>query len=85
MLEMIKGMYRKTTNTIITEKGVLEKFETWRGVRQGCPLSSTFFIIGLNDLEDEWERKNERRTIIINTKIHALKFADDVAILTDDA
>lgn len=84
MLKMIKTIYGKTTNTIITAEGISKKFETWRGVRQGCPLSSILFSIGLNDLEKEWERKKEGGTLIGKTKIYALKFADDVAMVADD-
>lgn len=58
-------------------------FETCREVRQGCPLSSTLYSVGINDLESKWESKKEG-TVIGKTKIYALKFADDAAVVADN-
>ena len=52
----------------IFKEEVAEKFKTQREVRQDCSLSLTLFIIGLNDLEIERERNNERETVFGKTK-----------------
>lgn len=59
MLRMIGKIYEETKSEIITPDGVTGKFVTWKGVRQGCPLSSTIFNICLDDIDDMWERRNE--------------------------
>lgn len=54
-----------------------------KGVRQGCPLSVLLFISYLEDLEEGWKRKNIERVVIGNKEIFCLKFADDIAMVTD--
>ena len=41
---MMKGIYSKTINYIITGDGILNSFETGNGVIQRCPLSPTLAI-----------------------------------------
>ena len=78
-------VYNRTTNEIITFEGVSDSFKTGNGVRQGCPLSGTLFNIALNDVDDAWERKKEGGTVIGGTKFYVLKYADDIAIMAEDA
>ena len=39
----------------------------------------------MDDLDDEWKRRNEGGIVVGRTKIFALKFADDVAVVAEDA
>lgn len=43
MFDMLKTIYRKITNEVVTDEGTRNVFETKRGVRQGSPLSATLF------------------------------------------
>lgn len=83
VLGIIKGIYRETKNEVITGEGITESFNTNKGVRQGCPLSPSLFNIFIEDLEEQWVKRNEGGTVIGGTKIFCMKFADDVVILAD--
>ena len=82
---MIRNIYKRTTNEVISQESCTARFKTERGVRQGCPLSSTLFNMSLDHLDDEWKRKNEGGIVVGRTTIFALKFADDVAVVAEDA
>lgn len=84
MLNMIKRIYNETKNEIRTSEGITESFVTKKGVRQGCPLSPSLFCLGLDDIDLIWEKRNEGGTVIGAIKIYCLKFADDIAIVSDD-
>ena len=83
MLKMVKEIYRETMNEVITDEGVTNTFETKGGVGQGCLLSAILFNIFIDDIENDWERKNEGGSVIGKTKIFVLKFADDLALIAD--
>ena len=85
MFKMIQGIYNRTTNEIIMCEGISDSFETGNGVRQGCPLSGTLVNIALDDVDDAWERKKEGGTVMGGAKFYALKYADDIAIIAEDA
>lgn len=84
MNQMIRGIYEKTENEVITEEGISYRFATEKGVGQGCPLSPTLFNLFIEDIDNAIARKNEGGTVIGRTKIFLLKFADDIALVSDD-
>ena len=51
ILKLIRKVYSKVTAVVCTQKGLTELFECKLGVRQGCMLSPTLFIIFINELE----------------------------------
>ena len=78
-------IYKETRNEVLTGEGVSEIFITRKGVRQGCPLSPSLFCLGLDDVDEIWEKKKVGGTVISRKKIYCLKFADDIAIVADDS
>lgn len=60
-----------------------EGFEMFKGVRQSCPLSPSLFDLGIDNIDESWEKSNEGGTVIGGKKIFCLKFADDIAIVSD--
>lgn len=57
---------------------------TWKGVRQGCPLSPTLFILLMADLEEEMRRGGWGGMRVSEEKIYILAYADDVAVMAED-
>ena len=43
MHKMLKGIYSRTMNEVITEDGITKSFETGNEVRQGCSISPILF------------------------------------------
>lgn len=87
-LRIVKEIYKDTRCEVITEEGISQQFETKKGVRQGCPLSSALFNIYINDIEDMLRRKNEGGTAIGNStngiKIFVLMYADDLVLMAEE-
>lgn len=83
--KLIRAIYKKTRNEVIADEGVSDRFETERGVRQGCPVSPILFNLFLDDIDKGWEDKKEGGSRIGTAKIYALKYADDVAIVAETA
>ena len=49
LIQVIKNLYNKATNTVLFNGSIGDWFRTTVGVRQGCLLSSTLFNIFLKD------------------------------------
>lgn len=82
-LNFVKNIYDKTLCRIIKSEGISKSFETSVGVPQGCALSATLFSIFIDDMDDTWETGKTGGTVMGRTKIYALKYADDVAVVAE--
>ncbi|CAD6236615.1 GSCOCG00012472001-RA-CDS [Cotesia congregata] len=82
---MIKEIYKLTSAEVVVNGKVSRKFDTNVGVRQGCALSAILFDIFLDDIDEEWSKKEEGGTVFGKTKVRALKYADDIAIIVESA
>ena len=56
MHKMLRGIYSRTINEVITGDGITKSFETGNGVTQGCPISPILFNICLDDIDGIWEQ-----------------------------
>lgn len=97
MLECIKSMnfgsdiqnwislfYNDIQSLIINNGHLSESFRLEKGVRQGCPLSSTLFILSLQTLTNYIAKNNDIKGIKINDKtIKQTFFADDSTFFND--
>ena len=82
-LHLIKDMYQKIECAVKIGSQHTSFFKCPRGVRQGCPLSPTFFNIYINDLAEKMnDAKNTPPLNFGNKNISCLMYADDLIILS---
>lgn len=80
---MIMELY-KNQETIIKIGDYVSTARIRRGVRQGCPLSPYLFNIFIEEIVQEFKVKT--KSVKINGKvIHCIRFADDIAMVTETA
>ena len=84
LIDWIKLFYKDATSCV-TNNGYLSSFfEIQRGVRQGCPLSPTLFIMCIELLSYEVSNNKDIKGINIHDEeIKNTLFADDATFLTD--
>ena len=84
-LKVIKAIYDKPTANIILNGQNLEAFPLKSGTRQGCPLSSLLFNIGLEVLAIAIRQEKKIKGIQIGKVEAKLSlFADDMIIYLED-
>ena len=75
-------MYQKIECAVKIGSQHTSFFKCPRGVRQGCPLSPTFFNIYINDLAEKMNDANNTPLNFGNENISCLMYADDLIILS---
>ena len=73
------NMCSKNTSHIITPHGLTRAINITRGVRQGCPLSPTLFILFLNPLLQKLEA-NAKGYRLEETSLPGVAFAYDIVL-----
>lgn len=81
LLERMEEIYSKTRSRVKIRKVFTKEFWIERGVRQGCPLSPSLFILFTSDIEEFMRKRKEEGTTIGNKRIFTLACADDLAML----
>ena len=80
----IKLFYNNVTSMVINNGYMSESFTIKQGVRQGCPLSSTIFILCIEVLSSFIEKDNEIKGIELNGhEVKQTLFADDATFLNN--
>ena len=84
LIHWIKLFYNGATSCV-TNNGYLSSFfEIKRGVRQGCPLSPTLFIMCIELLSYEVSNnENIKGVNVCDEEVKNTLFADDASFLTD--
>ena len=84
LIKWVKLFYNDITSIVINNGYFSDAFNINRGVRQGCPLSSSLFIICIEILSNYIQKENSIKGIIINNvEIKQTLFADDATFMTD--
>lgn len=81
MSAMIKEIYARTRNRVITAEGLTDSFSSSKGVRQGCPLSPILFDMVIDDIDEAIRRKGLGGVTLAGKKVQILKFADDMVLV----
>ncbi len=82
LLRLIQAYYRQTKSRVRTRGGETESFEVQSGVRQGCPLSPTFFNFAVDWIL--WNAMAGLTGVQVSTKLALtdLAYADDIILLS---
>ena len=83
-LNIVKAIYDKPTANIILNDEELKAFPLRSGTRQGCPLSSLLFDIGLEVLATAIREEKERKGIQIRKGVNLSLFLDDMILYKEN-
>ena len=81
---IIKAIYDKPTASITLSGEKLKAFPLKSGTRQGCPLSSLLFNIGLEVLATAIRAEKEAKGIQIGKEVKLSLFADDMILYIEN-
>ena len=79
-------MYNNISSCVLNNGFATKHFNLSRGVRQGCPLSGTLFVIGVEILSNAIKRSKEIEGIQIdpNKSIKITQYAYDTTVFVKD-
>lgn len=83
--EMVEEVYEETRSVLRVGNRQVGGFETYKRVRQGCPLSPTLFNVVMSDPEKEMSKVQEGGIILGKKKLWTVSYADDIVLLATDA
>ena len=78
LIQVIKNLYNKATSAVLFKGSIGDWFRTTVGVRQGCLLSPTLFIIFLERIMTDALEDHEGTVSIGGRTFTNLRFADDI-------
>lgn len=76
LIRAIQNLYSKTVYIINDVK-----FKSYKGLKQGCPLSPLLFALYVAGLDRALKANISGGIILRKKKIHCLAFADDMVLL----
>jgi hypothetical protein len=84
LISWVKVFYKNISSVVINNGHISESFSIEQGVRQGCPLSSSLFIICIQILTNFIAKDKSIKGIVINNKeIKQTLFADDATYINN--
>jgi hypothetical protein len=83
ILRLIRSMYNRLSCKILHEGKLTEHINVTNGVRQGCILSPTIFLLVLDSIMRKVTEEKKRGVQWgITSRLEDLNFADDICLLT---
>ena len=85
--QWIKVFYTDISSCVLNNGYASKHFHLERGVRQGCPLSGTLFVIAIELLARSIRRSKDIKGITIDehNEVKLSQYADDTTVLLSDA
>lgn len=84
LVSRCKEVLRETSFRVKVGEEMGEEFWTEKGIRQGCPLSSSLFSLFIADLEEMMEKGGWGGVKLGGKKIYSLAYADDIVLLAEE-
>lgn len=88
LIRVVKSLYRETKNSVISRNRTSEMFTTKEGVRQGGGLSPLLFIIFMDNIIKETNKKSKPLHVgyrnLQKIEISNCAFADDIVLITEN-
>ena len=84
ILRVLKSMYQKLNSSILVSDGITEHFAYDKGTRQGCMISTSLFVLFLNELH--YMLQQECQGIYVSEmmpNLISLFYADDISNVSD--
>lgn len=82
--ERIEELYKETRCRVKVGEEVGKEFWTFKGVRQGCPLSPMLFSLFTADLEEEMKKGLRGGIVVGGERIWSLAYADDIVLVAKE-
>lgn len=85
-IEIIKLLYQDSQSDLLINSRVTQPFKVTKGVRQGCALSPSLFVIALDPLLRKLHEESRIRGFPLpgNSEIKLSAFADDISLFVRD-
>ena len=84
LLKTLQSMYKKLQSSVQVTNGITQYFKCENGTRQGCMISSSLFVLFLNELYEMFEQECQGRYISeMVPNLTSLFYADDIANISD--
>jgi hypothetical protein len=81
LVTKIEEIYEETISRLRVDGRVSECFKTYKGVRQGCPLSPSLFAAFIGDIEEMFRKGQAGGIVVGKEKVWSLAYADDLVVL----
>ncbi|KAH0820314.1 hypothetical protein GEV33_002477 [Tenebrio molitor] len=84
LVTKIEEIYEETISRVRVGGRVSECFKTYKGVRQGCPLSPSLFAAFIGDMEEMFRKGQAGGVVVGKEKVWSLAYADDLVVLAKE-
>jgi len=81
LIRRLEKIYERTEVMVRTDEGMTEKFETSKGVRQGCVLSPLLFNMYIAGVDEEFRKRGIGGIELGCDRIWNLAYADDLVLI----